>query len=110
METQGIETIKQGLLAVVKLANTTDAALEDGKISPVEWGKIGLAGFALARSIAKFKQMKLEWKDLSDDERAEIIAAFAEEFDLRNDEAEKMIEEGFAALLQISGLIFNKVA
>jgi len=108
MDTVGIDTIRETVIAAAKLANTIDSSLEDSKITPIEWGKIGLSGFKFAKGIAKFKQLKVEFKDLSEPEKEIIVNDFVSEFDLRNNEAEVMAEDAFSALLLLSGLVIQK--
>ena len=99
----GIEQSLEVLTAVANLSTVIDTSLADGKISPIEWAKIGVAGFGFAKGIAKAKQLKAEFIDYDEDEKTELITRFAEKFNLRNDEAEVVIEQIFSALLVLSG-------
>lgn len=105
MEKIGIEKTKALLVAVGKLVKETDASLEDGKITAFEYAKIGGRAIAFALALSKWKQIKEEYNDYDHEEKQEIIETFKTEFDIRNDEAEAMIEEIFAGLMH-----FAKVA
>lgn len=99
MET-GIEKLKKAIGAVIGLGTTVTESLADDKISVAEWGKISFKSLSLVMALKDFKALKVEFKDLTEEEKEEIIAYVNENFDIPNDATEAMIEEAFAILLK----------
>ncbi len=108
MET-GIEKLKKAIGAVIGLGTTVTESLEDDKISVSEWGKISFKSISLALALKDFKLLKIEFKDLTDAEKEEIITYVNENFDLPNDATEAMIEEAFEILFKFA-TSFKKAA
>ena len=105
MQKFGSTKILAALIAAIHLTNKIDGSLEDQKITALEWGQIGLAGFQFAWSLVNIKQLKEEYLDLDAAEKEELIAAFAAELDIRNDKAEALVEKIFSVLIQLSGIL-----
>ena len=99
MEKIGIEKLKKALAAVIGLGTTITESLADESISAGEWVKISFSGIKLAAAVKDFKALKIEFKDLDETEKAELIAYVETELDLENDQVEAMIEEAFAVLI-----------
>lgn len=108
MET-GIEKTIAVLTGAANLTKVIDLSLEDQKISAIEWAKIGIAGFQFAKGIANIKAIKEEYLDYSEEEKQTIINTFAQQFDLRNDQAELVVEQIFEAMLSLA-TAFKKAA
>ena len=101
----GIDALKNAIGSTIKIAKTADLALEDGKVSIMEGVKLAMAGFSFWNAVKNVAQLKAEYLDLDEAEKAELIAYFAQEFDLKNDDTELLIEQVFAGLLQLGNLI-----
>lgn len=105
-EVLGIETLKQTALTAIKFGQKLEDALADGKLS---WGEgLGLA-FGVApdvfKLVPKASLIVTEYKDLSDEERVELVAYIKDELDLTDDAVEEFVEEGFALLSQLDRFI-----
>ena len=109
MKKFGITLILASLMAVVRLTKKVDGALEDKHISPMEWGEIGIAAFQFGWTFTKIKEMKEEFNDMDAEERTELIQKFAAELELRNEDAEQLVEKIFAVLISLTE-IFKKTA
>lgn len=95
-EKLGIENLKGAAIALINTGEKIDVALEDGKVSGMEAINISITSIPALYNVAKNgKQIKAEFNDLDDDERAELKADVAAELDLRNDYVEAKIEKGF---------------
>jgi hypothetical protein len=101
----GIEHLKSALGSVIRVAMTVESSLEDKKISVIEGIKIGVSAYQLFNSVRDLPVLKAEYADLDLTEKEELMTYFAEEFDLKNNDIEGIIEEVFATLLQLSSLI-----
>jgi hypothetical protein len=98
----GIDKLKKAIAAIIGLGVTVNQALADDKITAIEWGKISFKGVALAVALKDIKGLKLELKDLTEEEKDEIIAYVNEMFDIENDAIEATIEEAFAILFRFA--------
>lgn len=103
----GIETLKKTAKLVVTLGTKVEEALsDDGKVKLMEALGIAISAFPGAFELAQNAgQLKLEFNDLSDEERNELVAYVLEEFDLEADKIEAVIEAGFELLVAIEKLI-----
>lgn len=104
----GIEQLKKSAIVVCGIINAVDDALEDRKVSAGEGIKIGIKSLPLIGIIKKLPEAKLEFNDLDEAERADLVACIEKEFDLRNDVAEQYAEQAMAALLQLSTGLTNR--
>lgn len=106
----GIENLKEAVKSVCEVAGKVDNSLEDGKIDVFEG--IGIATESLRgwKNVKKFKEIKQEALDLSEEERQELTAYFKEKFDIRNEKAEEIVEAGIELILSMTELleIINK--
>jgi nucleoid DNA-binding protein len=109
MENLGIEKLKLAISGILKLAKVVETSFEDGKVSIVEGAKIAISGFQFWNSVKDIKTLKAEWLDLDEAEKAELIAYFATEFDLKNESLELLIEQIFDAMIQLA-TAFKKAA
>lgn len=101
----GIENIKKLLLFVFAF---TDQAFKAGADSKFKWTEI--FGFAdeimqIPGVIKALPQIKQEFADLDDTERAELIAYIKEHFDIPDDHLEGMIETGLEVSVNLLGMI-----
>jgi len=96
---ENINVLKKDLITIAKTVNAVDKALEDNKISGLEWFEIGKAAVGFFQVIKTWKEAVLEVKDLTPSEKDELIEVFKETFDLKNDVAEMMVEGTIDILL-----------
>ena len=99
----GVENIIVVMEAAIAVGMDIADALEDGKFG---WADtIGLAkNIPDVVSAAKAaKELPDELRDLDDEERDEIVAYFADKFDLDNDELEEKLERVFSVAVGLAG-------
>ena len=97
----GIEQLKKSLTVLAKVTGAIDKALEDGKVNIAEGIGIAFKAVDLIGVIKNLKQARAELADLSELEIVELTEHFSTEFDLRNEEAEQMVEVILELALQI---------
>ena len=109
-ELYGISTIKKAATVVVELGMKIEEALaDDGKVRLLEGVGIAISAFPGALGVVQNAgQLKLEYNDLSDEERAELVLHVLDELDLDADNIEVIIESAFEMLVSIEKLI-NKI-
>ena len=103
------ESTNQGLVElaeVLDFAFTAKDALKaakenDGKISIRDWPLLfGIIDEA-DEAYTGIEMIPAAWESASDDERAEVVAYFCQEFDLPNDVVELKIEKALKALVLV---------
>jgi len=99
-----MENLKDALATVIKIAEKTDEALEDGKVSISEGVGIAFSAIGLIKVVKDIKTISAEYMDLTDDQKTELAEWFKNEFDLRNDNVEEIVEMVFASLLSLGDL------
>ena len=105
-----MEKLKTALSTVMNVTEKTDSALaDDGKISISEGVSIAMSAIGLVKVVKDAKLIKEEFLALSTDERTGLIAWFATEFDLVNDNVEEIVESVFSALVQL-GAVFETIS
>lgn len=95
----GIDKIKSGLGDVISIYQTVKEALEDKKVSLWEGIEIGTKSIKLFKIVKDFQEIKEELYDLSDEERDELTAYFAEKLEMNNEKMEYIIECAFTWIL-----------
>ena len=101
-----MENLKDALATVINIAEKVDESLEDGKISIGEGVGISFSAIGLIKVIKDIKPLMTEYTELTDDQKTELAEWFKNEFDLRNDNVEEIVEMVFASLLSL-GDIFD---
>ncbi len=101
-----MEQLKKALKSIIKVVEKTDKAYEDKHISFGEWGGIAYSSLGLIRVVKNIGGLVKEYQDLTDKGRAELTEWFIQEFDIRNDKAEEIVEMVFAALMNL-GEVFD---
>lgn len=97
-----METLKEALEVLIGLAEKADADLEDGKFSVAEGVGMAMNGLGLIKVIKSFDEIKNEFFQLTKEQKEELTRWFAHEFQLREKNAEQIVEEVFGALIQLS--------
>ena len=100
-----IQNIKELLLFVCRLVNAIDKTLEDGKFKFTELVNFIGAAQAIPAAVADIKEIPAEFKDLTDEEKAELVQYVKDEFDILGDEVEEFVEEAFKVALDLAKLI-----
>lgn len=100
-----MENLKNALSVIIKVAEKTDESLADGKIGLSEGFAIALASLGFIKVIKGFDVIYDEYVGLTDEQSEELSKWFAEEFDVRSDTAEGIIEGLFSILINLNELL-----
>ena len=100
--------LKDALKTVINVAEKTDEALEDGKISVSEGIGITFSALGLIKIVKNIKSLVQKYKDLTEEARTELADWFEEEFDIANDNVEAIVEDVFESLLKL-GSVFDRL-
>lgn len=103
----GIDVLKSDVINIAKILSKVDKAMEDDKVTFIEG--IGLS-FEIPKVfliIKTYKGLIKEVKELDEAELKEVSEAFAIEFDLKNDEAELMVEQIIEVIVTTAAAIIN---
>ena len=101
----GVKEIKEVIKFVVLLGNAIGGSLEDGKWGLDDIGKFMPAIAALIPAINGIGIVGDELNDLEDEELAELVEYFKDEFDVPQDDVEDMIENGFDLAVELFDFI-----
>lgn len=101
-----MEHLKSALTTVIKIAEKADDALADGKISIAEGIGIAFSAIGLIKVVKNINKIVDDFDGLTNQSRAELITWFKNEFDIRNDNVEDIVEMIFAALVNL-GEVFD---
>lgn len=108
----GVQDVKAVAAAVAKGTSVVAAILADGTVDFRDMIEVP-ALFSALRGFAgvDYKAVLPELKDLDDAEKSELAADFAAKFDLPSDSVEKVVEQGYAIVLEAveAVLAFTKV-
>lgn len=105
-----MENLRKALSTLMSITEKTDSALaDDGKISISEGVGIAMSAIGLVKVVKNAKAIKQEYLALTDDDRMDLTAWFAAEFDIVNDNVEQIVESVFSALMQL-GVVFETVS
>ena len=97
---KGIKELKEFVVFIASLASASDKATRDGL--GVEDLAIFMGPLMLApEALAGLDEAKLEYANLNEQEKAELIAAFADKLDLVDDGLESMIEKSMVIGLEL---------
>lgn len=115
-EKKGTEQIKKVLDALLEAGNVADKMINEkgGALARVTM-LIKMSDELIALTGLNVGELKAEWKDLDDAEKAELIAHAKEKFDILEDAVEAKIESAFdlafeAEKLVEAGIEFGKKA
>jgi len=100
-----MEHLKSGLSAIINTAMTVDKALEDKRITALEWAQIAIKSIGFWRVIKNIEPIRQEFQSLTPEGKAELSQWAAQNFDLRNDQHEETIEKILFAAIEISNLL-----
>lgn len=98
--------IKEVTKVLVELGEGIQEKLADGKIKFLEYVSLVVDVFPDAFHIIKNgAQLKEEWLDFTDEERAEVVDYLVDELNLENDTLEAKIEKGFEMLMAVDSFV-----
>ena len=100
-----MEYLKNALSILINITEKIDSAMEDDHISISEGVGITLSAIGLIKVVKNFPKIKEEFIELNDVQKKQLSKWFADEFQLDEKKAEKIIEEVFQALLGLSEVI-----
>jgi len=101
----------EAVTVILTAANKVDAAIsDDGKISLSEGIGIAMTSIGLVSVFKNIGDIAIELKGITQESLNELIAFFKEKFDLKNDEAELMVEQSLEVLLRLALVVFGKKA
>jgi hypothetical protein len=102
------ENLKQTLQTIISTSMSVDKALEDNRISPLEWAQIAIKSIGFWKAIKNIDQLKEEFVSLTPDEKMDLSDYVAKNLDLRNENLEETIEKLFESLIQISSVLLRR--
>lgn len=105
MEKIGIENLKVVLKAAADFGEQTAAVLEDGKIKTTELFNYIDELMQIPGVIKAVPNLKAEFKDLDENEQAELVSYVELELDLPNDQVEGFIEDAFEWTLRLLAIV-----
>jgi len=103
-----MEHLKSGLSAIINTAMTIDKALEDKRITALEWAQIAIKSIGFWRVIKNIEPIRQEFQSLTPEAKAELSQWAAQNFDLRNDQLEEKIEKALTIAVELSNSFFKK--
>lgn len=105
-----MENLKKALEKVFNATMTVDKALEDGKITGIEWVRIAGTAVTLPWIFTNFKVIVSELHSLTIEQKTELSVWAKEKFDIHNDVVESVVEEALMFLLGLANLkdLFGK--
>ena len=100
------QILKDALKKIIIVGEKVSDSLEDdGRISWAEGIGIGISAIGLFSVFKNGKETLEAFKNVTPEEKANIIVWFEEEFDIENDFIEVIIEKAFAAILSFGELL-----
>ncbi|MCE1202910.1 MAG: hypothetical protein LWX09_12530 [Bacteroidia bacterium] len=99
------QTLHEAVQTLIATSLTVDRALDDNRITPLEWAQIALKSIAFWRTIRSIPELRAEILNLTPASRFELAEYIRSELDLRNDRLEHTIEQLLQILLDLSTLL-----
>lgn len=102
--------LQQALKVIITTSMSVDKALEDTKITPLEWAQIAIKSMQFWKVFKTIQPIYADLQNLDEQSREELNQWLIQEFDLRNDQMEQTIEKLFQILLEASKIFtsFNQ--
>lgn len=97
--------LQQALKVIITTSMSVDKALEDTKITPLEWAQIAIKSMQFWKVFKTIQPIYADLQNLDVQSRQELHQWLAHEFDLRNDQLEQTLENLFRILLEASDLL-----
>lgn len=106
----GIKNIITVMETVLAVGSDIGSAMTDGKLTLAETLALSKHIPGAIGAIKAAPDLPAELSDLDDEERAQIIAHFADKFDLPNEELEQRVKRLFGIAVNFSKQIVETVA
>lgn len=104
-----MEKTKNAIKVLLKTGmKVVEAVKDDGKVDLSESMGIAISAVGLVSVFKNIPEIKDEIKNATPEQISTVVAEFKAEFDLPNDEAEKIVETGVEILTNLAVLIFKK--
>ena len=104
-----MEKTKNAIKVLLKTGmKVVEAVKDDGKVDLSESMGIAISAVGLVSVFKNIPEIKEEIKNATPEQIATVVADFKAEFDLPNDEDEKIVETGVEILTNLAVLIFKK--
>lgn len=100
---KGIKNLKEMVVFLALMGNAVDQSTKDG-LQPADIGFAMPAFMKAPEAFEGFEEIPEEAKDLDTAEKDEIIATVKQHVDLEDDVVEGIVEDAFAAALNIINL------
>ena len=100
-----MQQLKSALTTLIATAMSIDKALDDNRITPLEWAQIAIKSIGFWRLVKNFDAIRHEFAALTPADKTALVQFVQTEFNLRNDDIEQTIEKAFAVLLELSAVI-----
>lgn len=103
-----MEKTKKAIKVLVKTGTKVAEALkDDGKVDLGEGMGIAMSAVGMIGVFKDLPEIKEEIKNATPESVAEVVEEFKAEFDIPNDEAEKVVEQGVEILAGLAMMIFK---
>lgn len=103
-----MENTKKAIKTILKTGTKViEAVKDDGKIDIGESMDIAMSAIGFVSIFKSLPEIKEEIKSATPVQIAELVEEFKTEFDLPNDEAEKIVETGVEILTNLLVLVFK---
>ena len=99
-----MEDLKKALGTIINVAEKSELAMQDGKISISEGVGIAMSSIGFIGIVKNAKDLFNEYTALSEEEKVELYDWFELEYDLVNDDIENVVEGVFSILLNLNDL------
>jgi len=100
-----MENLKRALSKIFTTAMVVDKSLEDQNVNILEWVKIGGSVAGWLWIFSNFKVIILGIKNMDEQKAIELQEWVVKTFDIRNDEAEKVIEQAIGILIMFAAMM-----
>lgn len=100
-----MENLKKAVERLISTAMVVDGAMADQKIDTFEWVKIAGSTVGWIWIVRNLKIVVEDVRNMDDVKAAELHAHVVEVFDIRNDVAEKVIEEAVGIILMFATMV-----
>lgn len=105
-EAKGVENLEKVINLVAETGNVVDKILNEKSGVAAKFAHLAsLMDEVLELKDFSFKELKLEYGDISREERDALVEKFSKKFDLRSDRTEVLIERSLSLVKSVSALV-----
>lgn len=102
---KGIQETKEVLAFALTFGSSLGKALKDGKINLADLPSFVLPLTKLPLALGGINEVPAEIKDLSEEEKKELLAYVADNFDIENANVEAAVVDGLALVLALHSYV-----